>query len=267
MVAACENCGVEPHWARSRYCRECAVSVKCSEGGCERKRVAATEVGDLCDMHYRRWRRTGTTARPARIPHARCEAVNCSGLACGRIAHSHKLCDKHRFRMKRHGTTADPIRVLDRYEVVAAGCWRWTGFVSDDGYGRISRHYGESCAHRYFYRELVGPIPPGMELDHLCRNRGCVNPAHLEPVTHQENVRRGALGYGSRRVCKAGIHDISASSAWHINPNGTRTCAGCYELNYKEQNRRRTMKNSRWPYVNDWAGAEYATHSGWQSDW
>lgn len=75
------------------------------------------------------------------------------------------------------------------------GCWPWQGAVAPNGYGLVNclNHSGRRStagAHRVAYELERGPIPDGLELDHLCRNSVCVNPAHLEPVTHQENVRR-----------------------------------------------------------------------------
>lgn len=69
-------------------------------------------------------------------------------------------------------------------------CWNWTGEINDKGYGR---HYFQGknwSAHRFVYEQLVGSIPRGLQLDHLCFNRRCVNPKHLEPVTSSENIRR-----------------------------------------------------------------------------
>ncbi len=71
------------------------------------------------------------------------------------------------------------------------GCWQWTAAKHDAGYGRF-RFAGKMVyAHRWAYETLVGPIPEGLQIDHLCRNPPCVNPSHLEPVTNRENTMRG----------------------------------------------------------------------------
>lgn len=85
----------------------------------------------------------------------------------------------------------DPVPVEKRYAVDEAGCWLWLGARDDNGYGRVYHPVLKRAvlAHRYFYELHVGEPPD--TLDHLCRTPGCVNPDHLEPVTRQENVRRG----------------------------------------------------------------------------
>ena len=70
------------------------------------------------------------------------------------------------------------------------GCWVWTGARNRAGYGQVSRNGSNVSAHRWVYKRMRGPIPPGLVLDHLCYNPPCVNPDHLEAVTQEENLRR-----------------------------------------------------------------------------
>lgn len=81
------------------------------------------------------------------------------------------------------------------------GCWNWDGHLDRGGYGK-TYHNGSSgrLAHRMVFEALVGPIPPRLLLDHLCRNRRCVNPEHLEDVEHAENVRRGLAADATRAM-------------------------------------------------------------------
>jgi hypothetical protein len=102
-------------------------------------------------------------------------------------------------------------------------CWLWTASRVGGGYGRFHPTNGVSVyAHRWAYEQLVGPIPEGLQLDHLCRVRQCVNPSHLEPVTQAENIRRGALYVVE---CPKG-HAYDEANTYR-RPGGQRSCRAC----------------------------------------
>ena len=83
-----------------------------------------------------------------------------------------------------------PTRFQSKVRVADNGCWLWMA-AKINGYGRYGQGRGRHvAAHRFSYETLIGAIPSGLEIDHLCLTKHCVNPAHLEPVTHSENIRR-----------------------------------------------------------------------------
>lgn len=110
-------------------------------------------------------------------------------------------------------------------------CWIWTAYVSRDGYGRF-RGAGRAStlqAHRVAYEYLVGPIPGGLTIDHLCRVKDCVNPGHMEVVTRAENARRGALDSRPNRPRKTHCihgHEFTPENAYR-RPDGHRNCRAC----------------------------------------
>jgi hypothetical protein len=87
-------------------------------------------------------------------------------------------------------TTDAQLRRFLRNVVISDGCWEWTGARTRGGYGYFWLGVAAYPAHRVAYATVVGAIPAGLDLDHLCRVRHCVNPRHLEPVTRSENIRR-----------------------------------------------------------------------------
>ncbi len=103
-----------------------------------------------------------------------------------------------------------------------SGCWIWVASLDGKGYGKINIGGVITAAHRFSYTHYIGIIPDGLELDHKCRVRSCVNPDHLEPVTHLENVRRGQVA--NRTHCPKG-HAYDAENTYVYK--GKRQCRIC----------------------------------------
>lgn len=164
----------------------------------------------------------------------------CSIAECERPAFCRSWCRRHYERWKRHG---DPLRYIpaserrtqspaDRFWAKVDktdDCWLWTA-STNNGYGSISLGARKRVqAHRFAYELLVGPIPDGLELDHLCRVRHCVNPAHLEPVTARENQLRSLSVSGinaAKTHCIWG-HEYTPENTYIRPCDGGRDCRAC----------------------------------------
>ena len=115
-------------------------------------------------------------------------------------------------------------------------CWVWLHSRDISGYGRFPVHQRWTAAHRIAYLHEVGPIPAGLELDHLCRNRQCVRPSHLEAVTHRENMAR-AVTISSINAAKTHcIHGHlfdEANTYYPPPPRGGRVCRTCVRIRHR----------------------------------
>lgn len=168
---------------------------------------------------------------------------SCSVTGCANSHWAKGFCVPHYGRWRYHG---DPLaghlpgsatteeRFWHKVDIKGPNeCWVWNGAVDGSGYGSFGhkkpfqRGY---LAHRYAYEKLRAPIPEGLQIDHLCRNRGCVNPAHLEIVTQRENMNRGMAHRISIGACKRG-HEFSSKNT-HLNPQGYRVCRVCDRQRY-----------------------------------
>lgn len=129
-------------------------------------------------------------------------------------------------------------RLHGRVEIVD-GCWVWTG-ATTDGYGRVKVAGRAELVHRVVFAEVVGPIPAGMHLDHLCRERACCNPDHLEVVTQQENTLRGegVTAANARKTHCVRDHEFTPDNTSVRGRDGARICKACRSIVNARRDRR-----------------------------
>lgn len=175
--------------------------------------------------------------------------TECSVEECSKDKWARGWCQQHYNQWKNHGDPtifiygprSTPIDERFWSRVDAEGdCWLWTGPLNQDGYGRFWDGKRVRRTHKWAYEYLVGAVPLGFELDHLCRVTACVNPDHLEPVTHAENMRRGIAGFRKdKQFCKRG-HEFVPENIY-TKSNGGRQCRECtLQSNARIRERKRT---------------------------
>lgn len=158
----------------------------------------------------------------------------CSIDGCDHPLRTRGWCSTH-YSQWRRGDTPHPVRTLPTLEERLrsgavedeAGCMVWQGAHFPKGYGSIRVQGVTRGAHRVAYELAVGPIPEGLTLDHLCRIRDCINPAHLEPVTNRENTLRGE-GFSAVNARKAACprgHPYDDENTWGYRDG--RYCRAC----------------------------------------
>lgn len=168
----------------------------CTIPDCDR----AHHARGWCKLHWFRWYRNGDPLVKTKVipPPGICTVDGCEQVFMAK-----GYCNTHYHRLTRGAEILTPIihlsveeRFFEKVDLDGAdGCWLWQGPPNAYGYGTFAAHdlkgeYKNQRAHRYAYVMAFGSIPEGLDLDHLCRVKICVNPFHLEPVTNAENVRR-----------------------------------------------------------------------------
>lgn len=127
------------------------------------------------------------------------------------------------------------------------GCWLWTASCVADGYGQFNKGSKQMVrAHRFAYEACVGPIPDGLTLDHLCRVRGCVNPAHLEPVSMRVNIMRGQSSgaVNARKTHCIHGHEFTPENTQTSQSRGWRRCLTCFRVRDREA--KKAARRRRW---------------------
>ena len=201
------------------------VRSKCLVDGCENP----SRTLGLCTMHAKRFKKTGNPGPAGTIR----VIGECASNGCDQPARAKGLCGMHYRRQLRSGD-ADGFTLERRFfghiaSETERGCWQWDVPHEETGYGQ----FAGGRAHRWSYRFFIGDIPDGLELDHLCRNRACVNPWHLDPVPCRVNILRGEspAAHNARKThCIRGHAFTEANTYRPPGKPRTRHCRKCMAI-------------------------------------
>lgn len=170
--------------------------------------------------------------------------TECIISGCSKLHHAKGYCHMHYQRWQSNGDPGNvnniyPPRVYGSPEkrfiakiLKTDSCWLWQGQIIEQGYGRFWDGNNKAASHRFSYELFIGSIPIGLQIDHLCRNRACVNPDHLEAVTQTENTKRGLHGILTTNCPKGHPYDTANTI---YQKDGHRRCRECKRI----ENRRR----------------------------
>lgn len=196
---------------------------------------------DRCHNHYYQW-------RMQQLADIQCTVQDC-GRPIGNVAR--QLCNRHNARFLKYGDPTvtgrpdldQPLEVRFWSKVDKGGpfgCWVWTASLNSTGYGQFIVMRGKRGyprpAHRVAWELIRGPVAVGHVLDHLCRNRACVRPDHLEPVTNEENIQRGVWQpvINARKThCHRG-HEFNEENTYRP-ARGVRQCRECARIRRRER--------------------------------
>ena len=197
-----------------------------------------------CRSHYSKLQRQ---RRAATAPPCIIDGCAAPGFA------GHGWCEKHYRRFQRHGDPLATSRIVGddlarfwSYVDHTEGCWNWAGATSKDGYGILVIRGITHYAPRHSWELAHGAMPDGLEPDHLCRNRACVNPDHLEPVTHRENVLRGdsPTAINARKThCKRG-HEFTDENTYITPSTRGRSCRTCLAMHAARRSKKLRAQRS-----------------------
>lgn len=202
-----------------------------------------------CQAHYAKWKKYGDPLEQRYgLPPKQCKADGCEKDG----TEGHGWCYLHYRRFWRHGDPQVTSRIVGDDDArfwayiekdPATGCWVWTGTLSADGYGVINVGGKRRYTHTWYYEEHVSPVPDGLEPDHLCRNRPCANPGHLELVTHRENILRGESpqAINARKTHCIRGHEFTPENTYRTPSTGGRSCRKCMAIQAANRIRRRRV--------------------------